>query len=178
MPRGKREVLQAGSRLAQNVAPSGFRARGELRVRPQVAARTAKPTQASTCIVLRGQPDPEAVHVLRAALGLLRNKGWQPHWLSETERHAAIRAGNQRARALSVVSAIQLAGNGSVASYHARQILQKLVGPIPSWEQHPLRIWREVEQLLLRAIELETGQTQPRGNWRVSSGPWKGGGEG
>lgn len=170
MPRGKREALQVGSRLAQAVARP---AKGELRAKSLLSARTGSVAKTSAPIVLRGHPDPEAVRVLRAALGLLRNRGWQPHWLSETERFAAIKAGNRRARALSLVDAVQIAGNASVASYHARQILQRLVGAVPAWETHPLRVWREVEQLLLRAIELETGQRPARGNWRVTMGPWK-----
>lgn len=114
------------------------------------------------------------MRVLRAAYALLRAKGWLPYWVSDSDRFAAVKRGDSRADGLSLASAIQQAGQASIHSYHARKTLERLTsGNLPAWEQHPFRVWREVEQLIFRGIEI-AGGTAPRvGNWRVSSGPWK-----
>lgn len=161
MSRGKRAALQAGCRSAQAVA-------GSLRAKAGVSDRTAR-----LAPVHRSEPNSEAARVLAAAHGLLKKYGWRPQWISETARLAAVQAGNHRASAFSLVEAIQTASNASIAGHHARQALQRLVGPVSQWEQNPLRIWRDVEQLLARAIEITGAKPLGRGNWRVGTGPWR-----
>jgi hypothetical protein len=162
------------SRMFQAVARAGKPERGALRAKSHKSGRTAVAEAPALFVApLRGQPNAEAVRVLREAYALLRKHGWFPHYLPESERFAAIRRGDKRARGWTLVEAIQTAGQGSNPAHWARQVVQRIVGPIPQWEQHPLRVWREVELLIFRAIEVAGGSPPKKGNWTVSSGPWK-----
>lgn len=179
MRRGETEGQATCSKLSRVVAttaekPPANTARratvgGERRAPKAQSSRNAVLSEKSKpfVTVLRGAPNAEAAAVLRAAYAILRTKGWLPHYLSETDRFAAIKRGDKRARGYSLVEAIQTAGNAGLSSHYARQTLQRIVGPVPAWEQHPLRVWREVELLIFRGIELN-GETPPRkGGWAV-----------
>lgn len=172
MARRKREELQVRSSRAQDVARRENKESGALRARRDESGRAAKPAPIPP-ILARLAPHEGTARAIRAALGLLKKNGWQPHWLPETERVAAVRAGRTRAKALSLTEALQRSSSDLLEAWNARQFVQRLVGPVPAWEQHPLRIWRDVEAILLRALELAGARPPGRGNWRVTSGPWK-----
>ncbi len=173
MSREKSGAVDGGSKASQQVALAPY----VRRVRRDLCNRTcALPENSRVVVRLRGDPNPDVVRVLRAAVALLRKEGWFPHYLPESERFAAIQRGDSRASGITMITAIQEAGGAGIACHHARQELGRLVsGHLSEWEAHPLRLYSEVVGLMSRGMVLAGGESIRSGSWTVSSGPRKAG---
>ncbi len=168
MRRGETGRARSGSKKVQAVAVDRGNS-GQLKVRASVSCRTGGTVAAGGALLTdRQEQDRATVEVLRGAAGLLQKHGWLGRFVSESDRFAAIRAGKKNARGWSLVDAVQHAGNASISSHHARQVMGRLVGPVAIWEDHPLRTSEEVFTLINRAIELcGGGAPVKRGGWRI-----------
>lgn len=121
------------------------------------------------------QKNASAVPVLRGAFYRVA-EGWAPPFPPEFYRNQPAPEGFVCLVEALYLSAVHPTG---VDVWHARNVLERLGGPVLSWERHPLRTQREVLEFLRRAIARAGGEPpeiplpanpRRRGGWHVGSG--------
>lgn len=154
-------------------APVSRRIRLKRGVAPESAytARTSKEVQTDNQSVTVPIPSQEAiVAVLRRAREIIR-RGWCRGyaWVDVDGRPSHFPEAGAPA-AYSLACAVRTAADGKIAGEHALRTLRRLTGHhnLSEWNDHPLRVKRDVIDLLSLAVREHGGPMLRRGGWRLS----------